>query len=77
MVPGEKPEFDVAGLQSRELSYIPSPQVTYTMWFKGRYMRVTRVRTENTFSRYHDENDSLSVRCVTDLRFNNLHLLIP
>jgi mitochondrial chaperone BCS1 len=65
MVPGEEPEFNEAGVQSRELAYVPSPHITYTLWFKGRYMRVTRVRSENQGNMWRDEQETLHVRCVS------------
>ena len=29
---------------TRKLTYMPSPSKTYTLWYKGRYMTITRTR---------------------------------
>ncbi|EIN05401.1 P-loop containing nucleoside triphosphate hydrolase protein [Punctularia strigosozonata HHB-11173 SS5] len=72
MVPGEEPEFSENGVPARELAYVPSPHVTYTLWFRGRYMQVTRTRSENQSYWSSDVQETLCVSIMTrDRRIMN------
>lgn len=43
---GEDPDDNIEG---RTLSYLPSFARTYTLWFKGHYVRVTRSQAQEGF----------------------------
>jgi len=47
---------------TRKLTYMPSPSKTYTLWYKGRYMTITRTREKE--GRYRDIENTLHVRFV-------------
>ncbi|KAK7446314.1 hypothetical protein VKT23_014520 [Stygiomarasmius scandens] len=48
---------------TRKLTYMPSPSKTYTLWYKGRYMTITRTREKE--GRYRDFENTLHVSILT------------
>jgi chaperone BCS1 len=48
----------------KALKYIPSPSIAYSLWYKRRWVEVTRTKTGGS-SYYDSETDRLTVRILT------------
>jgi hypothetical protein len=52
---------DIVSEDERHLKYIPSPAISYSLWYKRRWMEVTRTKIGGV-NDYDDEKDLLTVR---------------
>ncbi|THU79347.1 P-loop containing nucleoside triphosphate hydrolase protein [Dendrothele bispora CBS 962.96] len=48
---------------TRKLTYIPSPSKTYTLWYRGRYMSITRTKEREV--RYRETENTLCISIFT------------
>ncbi|KAF9259866.1 P-loop containing nucleoside triphosphate hydrolase protein [Marasmius fiardii PR-910] len=44
-------EDDEDAVQTRKMFYIPTPSKTYTLWYKGRYLTITRSEEQNRWGK--------------------------
>ncbi|KAF7308897.1 Mitochondrial chaperone BCS1 [Mycena kentingensis (nom. inval.)] len=61
VVPGE--EDDLSLLSSRKLAYLPSASLTYSMWYRRRYLTVTRVQAQTGY--YGQKEETLQISILT------------
>ncbi len=47
---------------SRKLAYLPSVSTTYSLWYKRRYMTITRTLQDTTGSYYSTKHNILQIR---------------
>ncbi|KAJ7698037.1 P-loop containing nucleoside triphosphate hydrolase protein [Mycena rosella] len=45
MLPGEETDNNLSLLSSRSIAYLPAASLTCSMWYRRRYMEVTRIKT--------------------------------
>ncbi|KAJ7105454.1 P-loop containing nucleoside triphosphate hydrolase protein [Mycena crocata] len=62
MVPGEESD-NVSLLASRKLAYLPSASLTYSMWYRRRYMSITRVQAQSGY--YGQKEETLQISILT------------
>ncbi|KAJ7603415.1 BCS1 N terminal-domain-containing protein [Roridomyces roridus] len=74
MVPGEEDDKELSLLASRKLAYLPSPSMSYSMWYRGRYMTVTRVQTQTGYYRQKQETLQISIFARSHRVLNELLL---
>ncbi|EEB95300.1 hypothetical protein MPER_05746, partial [Moniliophthora perniciosa FA553] len=55
-------DIDLDMKSTRKLSYIPSPSKTYTMWYKRRYLTVTRTQEQSRWGKTNVLTISLMTR---------------
>ncbi|KAJ6581642.1 P-loop containing nucleoside triphosphate hydrolase protein [Mycena capillaripes] len=63
MVPGEEDDNNLSLLGSRKLAYLPSPSLTYSMWYHRRYMSITRVQRQTGY--YGQKEETLQISIFT------------
>ncbi|KAJ7486613.1 P-loop containing nucleoside triphosphate hydrolase protein [Mycena latifolia] len=63
LVPGEEDEQDLSQLSSRSLAYLPATDLTCSMWYRRRYMSITRVKAKT--GRRGQLEEKLHVRIMT------------
>ncbi|KAJ7509538.1 BCS1 N terminal-domain-containing protein [Mycena galericulata] len=61
MVPGEETENDLSLLSSRQLAYLPAPTLTSSMWYRGRYMVITRHQAQTGYRGSKEETLKISI----------------
>ncbi|KAJ7224142.1 P-loop containing nucleoside triphosphate hydrolase protein [Mycena pura] len=74
MVTGEEDSEDLSLLSSRKLAYLPSPSLTYSMWYHRRYMTVTRVEAQSGFYGHKEETLQISILSRSHRALNELLL---
>ncbi|KAF9006168.1 P-loop containing nucleoside triphosphate hydrolase protein [Cyathus striatus] len=76
VVPGEEedPNSAMNGVGSRKIAYLPSVSSTYSLWYKHRWMRVTRTITQNT-GYYGRSEEGLHI-CILSWDHNILNKLL-
>jgi chaperone BCS1 len=52
---------EIVDEDEKDLKYIPSPAISYSLWYKRRWMEVTRTKTGGA-NYYDKETDRLTVR---------------
>ncbi|KAJ7781990.1 P-loop containing nucleoside triphosphate hydrolase protein [Mycena maculata] len=63
MVPGEEDANDLSLLASRKLAYLPSAQQSYSLWYRNRYMVITRVQAQTGY--YGQKEETLQISILT------------
>nr|GAT47258.1 mitochondrial chaperone BCS1 [Mycena chlorophos] len=63
IVPGESSEDDLSVLSGRRIAYLPSPALSYSLWYHRRFMTVTRVQTQTGY--YGQKEETLQVNILT------------
>ncbi|KAJ7696544.1 P-loop containing nucleoside triphosphate hydrolase protein [Mycena rosella] len=63
MVPGEEDDNNLSLLASRKLAYLPSASLSYSMWYRGRYMSITRVQAQTGY--YGQKEETLQISILT------------
>jgi len=63
MVPGEEDDNNLSLLASRKLAYLPSASLSYSMWYHGRYMSITRVQAQTGY--YGQKEETLQISILT------------
>ena len=67
MVPGEEEDASSLVNKNRKIAYLPSVSTTQYIWYKGRWMSITRDQEENTY--YGRKADTLQIRYDLDVAF--------
>ncbi|KAK7024774.1 mitochondrial chaperone BCS1 [Favolaschia claudopus] len=71
LVPGE--DNTLAPVNSRKLAYLPAPSHTFSMWYHGRYVEITRVQERTGRRRRREENLEI---CILSRNHRMLNKLI-
>ncbi|KAK0444217.1 uncharacterized protein EV420DRAFT_1574822 [Desarmillaria tabescens] len=64
MLDGDE-DSDEYSKTSRKLAYLPSVSMTYSMWYKRRYMTITRTLQDTTGSYYSTKHNVLQISLMT------------
>jgi chaperone BCS1 len=63
MVPGEEEDSSSVITGSRKLAYLPSVSSTYSIWYKRRWMTVTRVQSQTGYYGRREETLQIRYKC--------------
>ncbi|KAJ6582396.1 P-loop containing nucleoside triphosphate hydrolase protein [Mycena capillaripes] len=61
MVPGEEDDNGLSLINSRKMAYMPAPSLTFSMWYRGRYMLITRTQARTGRRGRNEETLQISI----------------
>ncbi|KAJ7331339.1 P-loop containing nucleoside triphosphate hydrolase protein [Mycena albidolilacea] len=61
IVPGEEVDNKLSQVDSRKLAYMPAPSLTFSMWYHGRYLQITRNQERTGRRRRKEETLQISI----------------